>query len=129
MTGYQASTQIDWDNIDVKKYTALELNYIRSVSYYRYEPPNAHYLYLMLAMMLITFSSMFYAMHMHWWIFNMPGEFPKYHKTGFWTIESLAFIGGWVIVPFWRKRDKRANIEWKEMQAIRWRIDEELKTR
>lgn len=124
-----AYNTIDWDNLNVKQYTALELAEIKRLSYYRYDPPNFHMLYLMLAMMGIIFSTMFYAIHAHWHYFNFPGEFPNYHKTGFWIVEFIAFFGGWAFMPFWWKMNKKSNIRWKEMQGIRKMIDDELTRR
>lgn len=120
-----------WDNLDVKKWSVMELKYLRMKSYYRYNPPNEHMLYMVLALILIVFSSWFFAMHMHWLdgITIHMDEFPKYHKTGFWWCETIAFFGGLAILPYWWKLEKISRKNWKEMQAIRKRIDDELKTR
>lgn len=120
-----------WDNLDVKKWSVMELKYIRMKSYYRYAPPNEHYIFMMLAFIMIAFSSMFFAVHMHWFSgisIDLP-EFPRYHKTGFWWCESMAFFGGLAILPYWWKREKISRKNWKEMEAIRKMIDNELKTR
>jgi len=118
--------KIDWDNLDLTKRSAFELSYIRERSYYRYDPPNYHMIYAMLAFFLIMFSFAFFCLHMHWGIQLDSGEFPKFHKTKFWIMESLAFISGIAIIPYWWKRNKASNREWKEMEGIRESIDKEL---
>jgi hypothetical protein len=120
---------IDWDNLNVKQYTALELAEISRLSYSRYDPPMFHMLYFMLAFIGIVFSSMFYAIHAHWSELNFPGEFPMYHKTGFWIIELIAFFGGWAFMPFWWKMNKKSDIRWKEMEAVRKVLNDELSSR
>ena len=121
---------IDWANINVKSHSALELTEIKRLSYYRYDPPNFHMLYFMLSSVLIMMASVFFAMHMHWWIFNLsPDPFPNYHRTGFWIGECIAFVGGIALLHYVWNRHKKSRKEWDEMEGIRTAIDTELKTR
>ena len=141
---------LDWNTLDVSKYSKMELAYIRRESYSRYSPPNLHMMYMFLALILIVFSSMFFYMHVTGFpskeliqshvqysdellkIESVPlesNEFPKYHKTGFWIGEFITFFGGLALIPIWWKKEKKSRKQWKEMESIRKNINNEINKR
>ena len=139
---------LDWNNLDVSKYSRMELAYIRRQSYSRYSPPNLHMMYMFLALILITYSSIFFYMHvtgfppkeltssvqysdelLHIESIPQSNEFPKYHKTGFWIGEFISFFAGLALIPVWWKKEKKSRKQWKEMESIRKKIDEETSKR
>ncbi len=120
--------KIDWDNLKVKEYTALELIKIKALSYERYGSVNGDMIWLILAILMIGFSSMLYAMNKQFYIFNV-GEFPVYHKEVFWIIEYCLFFGGLALLPLWWKFYKKTIKRYREMENIRKMINEELKIR
>lgn len=120
--------KIDWNKLEVKDYNSLELSDIRRRSYYRYPGPNEYMLWMMLAIILLFCSFLFFSIHMHWFGLDI-GEFPKYHKTNFWISEITMFLVGIGCIFMFFKRGKISKRRWQEMESIREKIDCELRSR